>query len=210
MDLSKLKGSRVLQELKSRTHLCSTEKFGRWVSAKNSTIAELEFRLLFGVTDSIPVSVTPLSEFSIIRISRLLEFTPKNWDPWGCSPEFTWDFLAKNIPRPHDLARGVVKARGAKEMFDEIRPHDSKKAFDRHWHVQRIAWLLSNPEDMAFPISVDNVTMGDILPVPDIIDGWHRVYAHRLLGRRSIIASYGGRVDVLQYLTGEVNSIPGE
>ena len=58
-------------------------------------------------------------------------------------------------------------------------------------------------------IEVDNVCdRGRIYPVPDLLDGHHRLAASHLAGARVILVSYGGRVDLLRYLTGARKTCP--
>jgi hypothetical protein len=58
-------------------------------------------------------------------------------------------------------------------------------------------------------IEVDNeCEHGRIYPVPVLLDGHHRLAAAHLAGARIILASYGGRVDLLRYLTGARKTCP--
>lgn len=58
-------------------------------------------------------------------------------------------------------------------------------------------------------IEVDNeCDFGRIYPVPILLDGHHRLAASHLAGARIILASYGGRVDLLRYLTGARKTCP--
>ena len=47
-----------------------------------------------------------------------------------------------------------------------------------------------------------------IYPVPIVIDGHHRLAASQIAGVRIIHASYGGRCDLLRYLTGARKTCP--
>ena len=58
-------------------------------------------------------------------------------------------------------------------------------------------------------IQVDNVCNGGrIYPEPILLDGHHRLAASHLAGTRIIRASYGGRTDLLRYLTGARKTCP--
>ena len=58
-------------------------------------------------------------------------------------------------------------------------------------------------------IEIDNEChFGRIYPEPILLDGHHRLAASHLAGARVILASYGGRVDLLRYLTGERRTCP--
>jgi len=58
-------------------------------------------------------------------------------------------------------------------------------------------------------IEVDNeCDFGKIYPVPVLLDGHHRLAAAHLAGARTIHVSYGGRLDLLRYLTGARRTCP--
>lgn len=58
-------------------------------------------------------------------------------------------------------------------------------------------------------IEVDNVCIHrHIYPKPIVLDGHHRLAASHLAGAGIILASYGGRVDLLRYLTGARKTCP--
>lgn len=61
------------------------------------------------------------------------------------------------------------------------------------------------------PIEIDN-DCGHrcIYPVPLVLDGHHRLWAYHLVGREHIPVTYGGRQDVLDYLTGRRTRPPTE
>ena len=79
------------------------------------------------------------------------------------------------------------------------------------WDYGRIRFfyerlLAGDPLDA---IEVDNVCdHGRIYPEPILLDGHHRLAASHLAGTRIILASYGGRVDLLRYLTGARKTRP--
>ena len=56
------------------------------------------------------------------------------------------------------------------------------------------------------PIVIDNDWT--LSPYPIIDDGHHRLAAHHIAGCRIIRAWYGGRVDLLDYLTGKRKTRP--
>jgi hypothetical protein len=138
----------------------------------------------------------------VLILSRLSKFIPKGEDPWGCSPRLT----LRSVSKASNKDIGVL---GAGDHT--TRPDDPEIPAYRRWHVARIRWILLNPEGLEDPISVDNVCDGgNVYPIPVIIDGWHRIYAHRFLGRKTIRANYGGRLDLLDYLTGKTDLVPEE
>jgi len=61
------------------------------------------------------------------------------------------------------------------------------------------------------PIEIDNVCDGGrIYPIPVLNDGHHRLASSHLASARVIRANYGGRVDLLRYLTGRRKTCPGD
>jgi hypothetical protein len=81
----------------------------------------------------------------------------------------------------------------------------TRKQPTRVWEYGRIRHfcecLLSGEELDA--IEVDNeCNFGHIYPVPVLLDGHHRLAASHLTGASIIFVSYGGRLDLLRYLTG--------
>lgn len=58
-------------------------------------------------------------------------------------------------------------------------------------------------------IEVDNeCNFGRIYPTPIVLDGHHRLAASHLAGTPRILVSYGGRLDLLRYLTGAWKMCP--
>lgn len=75
---------------------------------------------------------------------------------------------------------------------------------DDAWHLGRVRYFFEklSAGEPVDAISVDNQChSGQILPVPVVIDGHHRLIAAVKAGVR-IPAHYSGRVDLLEYLTG--------
>jgi hypothetical protein len=80
----------------------------------------------------------------------------------------------------------------------------------KEWHIRRVIYFIKNPEKID-PIIIDNEVLNRyILPYPIIVDGHHRVMAKFILGHKYIDAEYGGRKDVLDYLTGKTDIKPIE
>ncbi len=76
---------------------------------------------------------------------------------------------------------------------------------DDPWHLGRVRYFFDQLQagKKLDPICVDNMCdAGHIYAVPVIIDGRHRLVASHLAGVRTIAASYGGRVDLRDYLIG--------
>lgn len=87
----------------------------------------------------------------------------------------------------------------------------TRKQPTRAWDYGRIRYfyerlLAGAPLDA---IEVDNeCNFGRIYPEPVLLDGHHRLAAAHLAGAPFILASYGGRVDLLRYLTGARKTCP--
>ena len=82
------------------------------------------------------------------------------------------------------------------------------------WHIRRILYFVNLPQEIK-NIELDNESSTfDILPVPIIIDGYHRWMAARYLyelgSLHKIHCLYAGREDVLDYLKGKLDTMPQE
>lgn len=93
-------------------------------------------------------------------------------------------------------------------VSDEAR---TRKQPTRAWDYGRIRHFYERLLDGATldAIEVDNeCDFGRIYPVPVLIDGHHRLAASHLAGTTIIPVSYGGRIDLLRYLTGARKTCP--
>jgi hypothetical protein len=93
-------------------------------------------------------------------------------------------------------------------VSDEAR---TRKQPTRAWDYGRIRHfcecLLTGEKLDA--IEVDNeCDHGRIYPVPILLDGHHRLAASHLAGAPRILVNYGGRLDLLRYLTGVRKTCP--
>lgn len=81
----------------------------------------------------------------------------------------------------------------------------------RRYHFGRVRYftellLLGEKLD---PIVVDNACWNlRVLPIPVVLDGYHRLCAAILVGKQTIRASYSGRIDVLRWLEGKRKKCP--
>jgi hypothetical protein len=76
------------------------------------------------------------------------------------------------------------------------------------WHIGRIIYFVNNPNEID-PICLDNkCANNDILPIPIITDGNHRYMASLYLNKKYIECFYAGRLDVLNYLKGNIENPP--
>jgi hypothetical protein len=79
----------------------------------------------------------------------------------------------------------------------------------REYHQGRIQWFILN--GVPDPIEIDNhVTGRYIYPTPIVEDGHHRLAAAIIRGDETIPAVYGGRIDLLDWLTGRSDKLPEE
>lgn len=133
-----------------------------------------------------------------ILLARLMEFIPSDFDPWGCDPPFNWRDV-------HSADESSIETLGADKSYSDTEEIIQNPA----WHAARIMYLLKNPQLLEDPISIDNqCNNGMVYPIPIILDGWHRIFAHRILGSEKLQVFYGGRVDLLRYLAGKRKKPP--
>lgn len=87
----------------------------------------------------------------------------------------------------------------------------SRKRPTRAWDYGRIRHFYERllAGETLDAIEVDNeCNWGRIYPIPVLLDGHHRLAASHLAKVPIILAAYGGRVDLLRYLTGKRKSCP--
>jgi hypothetical protein len=93
-------------------------------------------------------------------------------------------------------------------VSDEAR---TRKRPTRAWDYGRIRFFY---EQLGAGVTLDAIEVdnecnwGRIYPIPVLLDGHHRLAASRLAGARIIRVSYGGRLDLLRYLTGARKTCP--
>ncbi|MBD8839430.1 hypothetical protein IFU39_16580 [Paenibacillus sp. CFBP 13594] len=80
------------------------------------------------------------------------------------------------------------------------------------YHLARIVYFINHPEEIK-GVEVDNVIVADryhcsVMPNAKITDGHHRLMAAKHLDLEKIDIRYGGRSDILDYLTGDSDSEP--
>lgn len=151
----------------------------------------------------------PVERSSAVILDRLAEYgiDACSWsDPWGAGFHPSMiddgsDILAEPYTNSPYSCRG-------------LNPSVSKSSSSPIWsaekHAARIRYILKTPQLMNSPIEVDCLcNAGTILAMPVIVDGWHRLHAHWFLGREGILATFGGRTDLWDYLRG-VSSVAPE
>jgi hypothetical protein len=80
---------------------------------------------------------------------------------------------------------------------------------DSEGHAARVRYIMGDETILRDPICIDcECHNGAIIVTPVIIDGWHRLFAHWALKKCFIRAHFGGRVDLLEFLTGAIEIPP--
>ena len=141
----------------------------------------------------------------IIIIDKLIEFLPtEHWE---------WDKTGKIDLEDISIAihEGVLEI---PDPYGDIWNHPVLEHKTRDWHIGRILYFIKHPNEIC-NIEIDNeCDNGYILPQPVIVDGWHRYAAARWLFDQGkldkIHCRYGGRLDVLEYLKGNLDKYPSE
>jgi hypothetical protein len=120
-----------------------------------------------------------------------------------------YDWPERNLPmRKMTIAKLLTYRVQPAYVSDEER---TRKQPTRAWDYGRIRHFYERllAGETLNAIEVDNeCDHGQIYPVPVLLDGHHRLAASHLAGTRIILASYGGRVDLLRYLTGARKTCP--
>jgi hypothetical protein len=129
-----------------------------------------------------------------VIVARLWELYP--WPEW-------------NLPLRGMTVGKLLRYRAQPTyVSDEAR---TRKQPTRAWDYGRIRYFYEQLQagKKLDAIEIDNVCHGRrIYPEPLVIDGHHRLAASHLAGARIIRANYGGRVDLLRYLTGARKTCP--
>lgn len=133
-------------------------------------------------------------QFHLLKMDRLEEYLGVVKDPWRT--HFRLEMVEDPSLEPLSTSFSQVREKGG--------------LWTARQHAARIRFLM-NPEgaeQLLYPIEVDCYTdRGWVYPDPVVLDGWHRLMAHRALKLGEIRATFGGRVDLLNYLRGDKNSV---
>ncbi len=125
-----------------------------------------------------------------------------------------WAEIGKFIEyRMYDKNHGKMRWFRAEipDPYGDVWNHPVLEMRSRDWHIGRILYFIKHPNEIR-DIEIDNeCNNGYILPQPVIVDGWHRYAAARWLFDQEklfkIHCRYGGRMDVLDYLQGNNESL---
>lgn len=133
-------------------------------------------------------------------VGRLLSAYAHDWGP--VFSKMTLRSIRRYTP--------VAKHMDEIERSDPALFNTSKVVAYDHGRVRYFADQLNLGVELD-PIEIDNDCGHQcIYPVPLVLDGHHRLWAYNLVGREHIPATYGGRLDVLDYLTGRRAQLPTE
>ena len=141
----------------------------------------------------------------MILINRLAEFFPSE----------SWSWNKGEVVELNDISLAIHEAQLEESSpFGDTWKHLCMENKSTEWHIGRIIYFINHPEEIK-DIEIDNICVDNyILPAPTIIDGNHRFMAAMWLNYKGkmdkVHCMYGGRIDVLDYLTGKSNEIPDE
>lgn len=135
-----------------------------------------------------------------IRIDRLAEFFPVERWSWGGKRGFDLNDITKAVQ---------MSVSEISDPYGDEWNHPVLEEKPLDWHIGRVVYFIKHPYEIK-GIEIDNkCSNGSILPIPVIVDGWHRYIAARWLYKQGQIEKvsclYGGRMDVLAYLKGETD-----
>lgn len=149
----------------------------------------------------------PIEEYNgdIVLIDRLAEFFPVE----------SWEWNEGEIVELDDISCAIHEAQPEESIpFGDTWKYLCMESKSTEWHIGRIIYFINHPEEIR-DIEIDNVCVDNyILPAPTIIDGNHRFMAAMWLNDQGkmdkVHCMYGGRMDLLDYLTGKTNECPEE
>lgn len=99
--------------------------------------------------------------------------------------------------------------------YGDNKPNTIVSPKSNTWHLGRIIYFINHPDQIK-DIEIDNVCNNfHVLLIPVITDGNHRFMAAAWLNKehinhQKIHCLYGGRIDLLEYLTGASDTCPNE
>lgn len=168
-----------------------------YILAKNRDVALSRFMSTEGIAEICDDDWAVVKVYHI-RMDRLSSYIDEP-DPWGVG------FKREMI----DQDDGSIAADFPNSILNPAFNDPAVISCMERWHAARIVYLMQHIDQMLTPICIDNQChAGRIYPIPEILDGWHRYYAHLHLGFGRIRCTYGGLVDLLDYLEGKTDDQP--
>ena len=138
----------------------------------------------------------------IVYAQRLFEMLPIWYED-----EYRWDGKSITISDVKEALRCGVDAE--RTPYGDTYKHPPKMQ-TKEYHIKRVLWFVQHPEEIK-DIEIDNLFHDRwILPSCVVVDGNHRLMAAKVLGINRIPIIYCGRLDILDYLLGNVDSMPDE
>lgn len=141
----------------------------------------------------------------MILIDRLSDFFPVN----------SWQWNEGEVVELDDITCAIHDGQPEEsEPFGDNWKHLCMENKSTEWHIGRILYFIKHPDEIR-DIDIDNMCNGNyICTIPVILDGNHRFMAAMWLHDQGemdkVHCLYGGRTDLLNYLTGEVDICPCE
>lgn len=149
----------------------------------------------------------PIEDYNgdMVLINRLAEFYADR--------EMSWN--SGEIVNLNNISCAICHMQSEEaEPYGDTWKYPCKENKSTNWHIGRIIYFINHPEEIK-DIEIDNMCNGMyICPIPIIVDGHHRFMAAMWLNSQGkmdkIHCMYGGREDVLDYLTGNIDKCPVE
>ena len=132
-----------------------------------------------------------VDEISSLLVDRLYDASPVK-DPWGCG--FSLDMVLQQVEpqKDTDIPYDTL-------MLEGKRP-------SAEWHAARIRYMIKNPSVLYWPVEVGCFATEDMtFMVPEVLDGWHRLFAHKVMKKKTIDAKFSGDLRLLSFLEGNTS-----
>lgn len=140
-----------------------------------------------------------------VYINRLAKFFPED----------SWQWNDGEIITLEDITNAINKNQSEEsEPFGDQYKHFIHEDKSKEWHISRIIYFINHPNEIK-DIELESLCSGGYMfPAPYIYDGNHRFMAAMWLHQQDkmdkVHCYYGGRLDVLDYLTGKIEECPDE
>lgn len=141
----------------------------------------------------------------LFLMERLETYLGDVVDPWDVG------FDAVLLREQHEPITEAYSVTAVCTWHSELAGHGTRWA--AHHHAGRIQFLMSEAGAVHLdtPIEMDCVCdRHRVLALLFIVDGHHRYFAHRHMGRKTIKVAFAGRCDVADYLSGRSDTRPEE